>query len=169
MTTATIAFPSMTRRRGRHRRPSVAARTAGRVVTTALFAVIALLLAIGYGTIDNRWYKVVSIQGQSMRSAMEPGDLAIFIRPDHVEVGDIAVFQVNGSIVTHRIVDIDADGNYVTQGDANPSPDRWDPNEVDIVGVYLFRIPLLGRLFGLGSSAYLSDQASVPVSLAAAP
>jgi len=168
MTTATIAFPAMTRRRGRHRRPSVAAKTAGRVITTALFAVIALLLAIGYGTIDNRWYKVVSIQGESMAPAMEAGDLAFFIRPDHVEVGDIAVFQVNGAIVTHRIIDIDSDGNYVTRGDANPSPDRWDPEDVEVVGVYLFHVPLLGHLFGSGSGAYLSDQATVPVSLVVA-
>lgn len=102
-----------------------------------------------------------------MAPTIETGDLTFISRPDQIEVGDIAVFRVNGSIVTHRIVDIEDDGSYVTQGDANPSPDRWDPGSVEVIGVYLFRIPLLGNLFGPGVGAFLADRGRVAVDLAA--
>jgi signal peptidase len=167
MTSIAIATARHIRQRGRHRKPPVTAKVIGRLTTVALLAILLLMLAIAYGTVDNRWYRVLSIQGNSMAPTIETGDLTFISRPDHIEVGDIAVFQLNGSIVTHRVVAIEDDGSYVTQGDANPSPDRWDPESVEVVGVYLFRIPLLGNLFGSGVGAFLTDRAGVTVDLAA--
>jgi signal peptidase I len=171
MTSTTISGHRI-RRRGRHKRKSVVAvvmrrvvSIMGRLITIALVASLLLSLAIAYGTIDNRWYKVVAIQGGSMSPTIERGDLAFFIRPDNVEVGDIVIFEVAGSIVTHRIVAIDPDGGYVTQGDANPSTDRWQPGELHIVGDYLFHIPLIGNLFSTGAAAYLTDAETVTVHL----
>lgn len=156
------------RRRGRHRKESsipATVKRGGRVLTSAILALALLLVgAIAYGSIDNRWYRVVSVQGGSMAPTINLGDIAFVGRPDSVEVGDIGVFQVNGHIVTHRIVGIDEDGNYITQGDANPSPDRWNPDKVRLAGVYLFKIPLLGNVFGHGIGAYMTDREVVSFS-----
>jgi len=164
------------RRRGRHKRRSVSAvvfrrvlSVAGRLTTVALVFSLVLALAIAYGTVDNRWYRVVAVQGESMSPAIERGDLLLVMRPDHVELGDIVVFEADGSVVTHRVVAIGDDGGYVTQGDANPSPDRWGPGEIRIVGEYLFRIPVVGNLFSHGSGAYLTDSDAIPVRVEAEP
>jgi signal peptidase I len=175
MTSTTITGHRI-RRRGRHRRASVAVvitrrvvSIMGRLITIALVASLVLAAVIAYGTVDNRWYKVVAVQGGSMSPTIEQGDLVFFMRPDSIEVGDIVILEVAGSIVTHRVVDIDSNGGYVTQGDANPTPDRWQPGEIRIVGDYLFRIPLIGKLFSSGVGAYLTDADSVAVQVESEP
>jgi signal peptidase I len=175
MTTTTISGHRI-RRRGRHKRQSVTAAVfrrvlsvAGRLTTCALAVSLILALAIAYGTVDNRWYRVVAVEGGSMSPTIERGDLLFFMRPDHVEVGDIVVFEADESVVTHRVVAIDDGGGYVTQGDANPSPDRWGRGEIRIVGEYLFKIPLLGNLFSHGSGAYLTDSDVIPVRVESEP
>ena len=39
-------------------------------------------------------------------------------------VGDIVVFEEEGSLITHRIIRIDEDNNIVTRGDANNTEDE---------------------------------------------
>ena len=65
-----------------------------------------------------------------------------------VEEGDIVAYRASehasADIVTHRVIEIDADGNMKTQGDANNRPDEGTVTKADIVGTYLFQIPSLG-------------------------
>lgn len=112
-----------------------------------LAVALALLVVVLYGTVNNRWYQVIAVQGESMEPTIDQGDLILFTRPDDPEAGDIGIFQVNGKIVTHRIVDIADDGSYITQGDANLTADDWSDAQVQLVGIYRARIPWLGRLW----------------------
>jgi signal peptidase I len=140
----------------------------GRLLTALLLVLLAVTLVTGYGTVDNRWYKVVAVKGGSMAPTIEPGDLVFIGRADHLEIGDIGVFQVNGKVVTHRVVGINADGTYMTQGDANPTPDRWEGADINVVGRYLFRIPMIGAGFSSGVGAWYTDSDSLGFSVSEA-
>jgi signal peptidase I len=106
---------------------------------------------------DNRWYKVLSVDGASMEPTVNQGDLMVVTRPRTLEIGDIGVFQVDGRLVTHRVIGIESDGSYITKGDANPSPDRWNGSQIEVVGVYRLRIPLVGHLLSSGVGAWFTD------------
>jgi signal peptidase len=137
-----------------------------RLLMLVIVLVLGTAIAVAYGTVDNRWYKVVAVEGSSMEPTIDAGDIIFIGRPTSPEVGDIGVFQVNGKVVTHRIVDFGPDGSFVTRGDANPANDRWEGAEVDLIGVYMFRIPWVGNLFSAGIGAWFtdSDRASTQVS-----
>ncbi len=84
--------------------------------------------------------------------------------PDHIEVGDlvfvvktkaeelkkedIIAFMKDGSVTTHRIIDIATDENgkllFTTKGDANNTEDMDPVSEDDIVGIFKSRIPKVG-------------------------
>lgn len=146
-----------------------ASRTALVVVRALLIAAIGLTLFVGYGLIDNAWYRVLAVRGGSMQPTISPGDLIVITRPpDDVEEGMILTLQVDGAVVTHRVVAVRHDGTFVTQGDANDSRDDFSANQVRIVGVYRFMIPWLGNLVDLfvGSGAWASTSGDVGVELA---
>jgi signal peptidase I len=117
------------------------------LVVAVLAFMLVLLAVILYGATNNRWYKVIGVQGASMSPTINRGDLILMTRPEDPQIGDIGVFQVDGKIVTHRIVDITPDGEYITQGDANATPDDWSEAQVRLVGVYRARIPWVGRFW----------------------
>ncbi|MGH8913756.1 MAG: signal peptidase I [Acidimicrobiia bacterium] len=154
--------------RHRHLRRVDAPTTGERLLAWFLILSLLAMAAVAYGIMDNRWYKVLAVDGGSMEPTINRGDLMVITRPGTVEVGDIAVFQVDGRLVTHRVVDIEADGTLVTQGDANPAPDRWDGAAIEVVGVYRFRIPLLGHLLSSGVGAWFVDSDTLGVSVASA-
>lgn len=76
---------------------------------------------------------VLFVETGSMSPTLEPNDGFVAI-PSIIagepEVGDIIVFQSQeiggGEITTHRVVSITEDGEYITQGDANPFTDQSD-------------------------------------------
>jgi signal peptidase I len=164
-----------TRARGRHRTKKAGAIShnplraiGGRMLTVVLIIALTATVAIGYGMVDNRWYRVIGVDGGSMTPTIDRGDLIFVSRPTDIAVGDIAVFRVDDHLVTHRIIGISADGSYITQGDANPSPDHWNGANVEVIGEYLFRLPLIGTAFSSGVGAWYTDQATVGVEITAA-
>jgi len=132
-----------------------------------LFIILCVLLVYGT-TINNRWYKLLVVTSGSMSPIFEAGDLICIIRmdPDRAKVGDIVTFKSEEGILTHRIVEIKADGEIVTKGDANKVNDSW-PNNWKLGKVetkYLFRIPKLGYFISWwsgifhGTGAILNDK-----------
>lgn len=75
-------------------------------------------------------------------------------KPEDIKVGDVITFNstatlTTGMTITHRVVDIKTENGvytYLTQGDANVSPDGAYVPFDHIYGKVLFRIPQLGRL-----------------------
>ena len=66
------------------------------------------------------------------------GDLILIdtSTPQTLEAGQVVtVRRPDGALVTHRIVEVRADGTFITQGDANPIPDIDPRSPDDLAGV----------------------------------
>ncbi len=65
--------------------------------------------------------------GVIMTGSMEPNittnDLIVVKNTEDYQVDDVVVYQSNGSLVVHRIIEVDGD-KLITQGDANNVPDE---------------------------------------------
>jgi len=80
---------------------------------------------------------------------IEVGDL-IFVgpaKPEALAVGDIIAFMDGTTVITHRIVEVQTENGleFITQGDANNTPDMQPVTEANLVGIYRFRIPGVGN------------------------
>lgn len=87
----------------------------------------------------------------SMEPKIAGGDLVITktVVPATLKTDDIVSFKEGNAVITHRIVGLTANGGdpaFITQGDANNAPDENAVTYSQIEGVYLFKIPGLGRL-----------------------
>ncbi len=106
---------------------------------------VMLLVFLAYGSIDNRWYRVVTVEGNSMSPTMWYGDLMVVTPPTKdIQTNSIVLMNIDGGLVTHRLVGYDANGRPVTKGDANDVVDNFANPNLQIVGIYRFRLPGLG-------------------------
>ena len=88
---------------------------------------------IGAGLAGTPWYRFVTIEGGSMAPAIARGDLILVTpAPAQVEPGMILVLRVGGQLVTHRVVAVNADGTFITRGDANAVDDAWGGQPVTV-------------------------------------
>jgi signal peptidase I len=122
----------------------------GAAVEGALVAALALAVFIAIGVVGNPWYHIVSIKGGSMAPTIERGDLILVTSaPARIEPGMVLVLNVGGQAVTHRVVAVNADGSFVTRGDANHVDDDWGGQPVKVIGRYLATIPWLGAILSV--------------------
>lgn len=130
-------------------------RLAGTVLSAAVLVVtvgIALATIVVPKLLGAAPYTVLT---GSMRPTMAPGALAIVAPLDaaDIRIGDVITYQLTPGepeVVTHRVVGINAasDGGrtYVTQGDANTSPDAEPVIEAQIRGKVAYSVPLMGHV-----------------------
>lgn len=95
--------------------------------------VIGIFIVIGIGYLLG--YRPIVIGGGSMLPTLTWGDIIVVYKPakEDIKVGDILTFSfgegVNSdgvNLVTHRIIEIDENGYFYTQGDnPNNSPDGY--------------------------------------------
>ena len=90
--------------------------------------------------------RLVIVSGHSMEPTYDLGDIVVTRGGGTPEVGDTVVFEVpdgnaEGMLVIHRIVDVDDDGFFITQGDNRDTPDQWPLTADDIVGEPLLHVP----------------------------
>lgn len=126
---------------------------AGKIVSiiTAIFLVVTLIFTI-YVMKCSANGKTVNVFGRSIlkvvTGSMEPsihtGDYIIVEKTDteNLKVGDIITFyseqsDISGKLVTHRISAINADGTFITKGDANQISDSLEVRSDQIVGKYI--------------------------------
>jgi len=115
-----------------------------RLVLTVLVLVLASL-AFLYFSPD---YNLYLVRSESMRPAINMGDLIITGPLDgpingEVKPGMIVTYQYKKGNVTHRVLSIDGE-TLVTKGDATEDPDSWPVVLPDVRGIYLFKIPYVG-------------------------
>ena len=80
----------------------------------------------------------------SMEPELSANDLIFVRQMDSYECRDVVVFQSYGSLIVHRIIDIDGE-TVITQGDANDTAD--DPIKLEeIKGEVVGRIPYVGAV-----------------------
>ncbi|QGU08459.1 Signal peptidase I W [Corynebacterium occultum] len=95
----------------------------------------------------------VTVLSGSMEPSYSPGDLVV-IRPtpaDEVQVGQVLTYQLRSddpTLVTHRVLSRSMSTNgeltFITQGDANDTPDEQPVKAVQVVGSVWYTIPWLG-------------------------
>jgi signal peptidase len=87
---------------------------------------------------------VYVVQSPSMKPTLRPGD-AVVVKPVDglVEPGQVVTYEMQGKLITHRVVRVDGDGIY-TKGDAADEEDPWQIPRSAVRGQMDFRIPYGG-------------------------
>ena len=91
-------------------------------------------------------YSSLMVATGSMSGTIEEGDLIIIKDTDDYKIGDIVTFFQDGDDIptTHRIYNIDENGNWKTRGDANNSYDKRSITSDEIIGEVVLVIPYVG-------------------------
>lgn len=114
-------------------------------IWTTIFIFISFLFVITvWGGI-----RPLTVMSGSMEPSIKTGSVAIIetnlTEFKDIKKGDIITFDIGGSLVTHRAVDITKDGVY-TKGDANNAKDPWIVTSDMYYGKELFSVPYIGYL-----------------------
>ena len=114
------------------------------ITVIALGFVIYVMVCSANGKAVNVFGKsVLKVVTGSMEPSLQIGDYIVVEKtdPSALKEGDIISFyseqsDINGMLVTHRIVSINDDGSFVTKGDANLISDSITVSADKIVGKY---------------------------------
>ena len=79
-------------------------------------------------------FGVATVESDSMWPVFKQGDAVIVVPQDDYEVGDIVAYQDGSSITSHRIIEENLNGTFITKGDNNPSQDTEPLREEYIIG-----------------------------------
>ena len=131
--------------------------TLSTLILIALAALALLLLAPRF-----LGYETLAVLSGSMEPEISVGAIVYTkeVDPEELKAGDILTYQINGgTMVTHRIVEVDAAGKqFITKGDANDVIDGSPVNYDQVVGKAEFHVPLIG---------YISIYIRTPLGIAA--
>lgn len=117
--------------------------------------IVVLALVLWPSSLGGRLGLVI-VAGNSMEPTYQLGDAVVAWRQP-VEVGDIILYRIphgspgEGKTVIHRVVGGDGNG-WVTRGDNTTYPDKWQPTNLDVLGVAEMKVPLGGEMLRLASS-----------------
>ena len=122
-----------------------------RRIASKVLTIIVLIIMIGTVMLvsNHFYYGALVIATDSMTGELNRGDVAIFQRYEDQFIieGQVIVFEQNGSMIVHRVADIQIiNGNtrYYTKGDANEDLDAGFRTDADIVGLVNHKLPFLG-------------------------
>lgn len=97
-------------------------------------------------------YRPVAVMSNSMVPEFARGYVVITKKINekdikNIKVGDVLEYQLNQSVVIHRIINIeDEEGSliFTTRGDNNNAPDIKKVEQNQIIGIVKFKIPYVG-------------------------
>lgn len=127
-------------------------------ISVSLVILVSLLYIISTAQTRNNPEHVPSVLGftpltvvsGSMSPGIETGDMVIIRKGNkNIKPGDIVTYRLENVLVTHRvkyISDANAAEVFITKGDANGIPDFKTVERSQILGKYMFRIPMGGYL-----------------------
>lgn len=121
-----------------------------RVASKALTAVVVVIMIGTVMLVSNQFrYGSLVIATESMTGELNKGDVVIFesFENQSVKEGQVIVFEKNGSMIVHRVVDIkiiNGIARYYTKGDANEHNDSGFITDDNIVGIANHKLPLFG-------------------------
>lgn len=145
------------------------------LISVLLWAIILIMALFTFTTLATKDNKSVSrvagftpliVKSQSMAPTFNEGDLIIIKAVDTAKLvkGDIITFHtiINNEFAlnTHRIESINENAgmrSYTTKGDNNAIADTHMISDGDIVGKYVLKLPLVGKLMSFlsGSTGFL--------------
>lgn len=93
-------------------------------------------------------YKSYIIKTNSMEPTISINDVVITkkVEKEEIKIGDVITFLQDGEVITHRITQIDDNGNYTTKGDNNNIEDIFKITYENIEGKHILTIPYLGKI-----------------------
>ncbi|MCD8195420.1 MAG: signal peptidase I, partial [Coprobacillus sp.] len=99
------------------------------ILITVLLASVSVYVLVEQYAYNNQMptvfgYSVASVGSGSMEPTINTGDVIVNKKCDQYEVDDIITFysEAESRYITHRIVDINEDGSFKTQGDREGQP-----------------------------------------------
>jgi signal peptidase I len=97
------------------------------IIKAILIVIISVLLGFGIYSWNSSivgkaipmplGFGLAEVLSDSMYPTIKTGDVIMVVPKDEYKVGDIVAFEDGSMIVTHRIVDENEDGSFVTKGD----------------------------------------------------
>lgn len=129
-------------------------------IFTLFFVYVIVVLMFENVALFNRYQHYVIGSG-SMAPTIDVGDVVVIdrrVKASSLEVGDIIAFhepEPDSRIIVHRVHAIDVvEGERVfeTIAEISDQPDDWLIQEADIIGVYRFHVPRLGRFLMFAQS-----------------
>lgn len=94
-------------------------------------------------------YKPVVVLTGSMEPFMRTNSVAVVKETKDIEKNDVIMFAVDDeTMVCHRVVGIDKEGNIATKGDSNETADFSKISLEDVKGKVVMRINFLADVIG---------------------
>ena len=97
------------------------------IIKAILIVVISVLLGFGIYSWNSSMvgkaipmplgFGLAEVLSDSMYPTIKTGDVIMVVPKDEYQIGDIVAFEDGSMIVTHRIIDQNEDGSFVTKGD----------------------------------------------------
>lgn len=110
-------------------------------------AIITMLIVLVSGSFK---YQIIAVASNSMNPIFYRGDAVVIekCQASDVKVNDIVVFESEGAMIIHRIIEKEKLKNdtfvFKTKGDNNKSPDPYMVTSNQIIGKYKFGVKLIG-------------------------
>lgn len=127
-------------------------------VAVSFIIIVSLLYIISTAQTRNNPDYIPSVLGftpltvvsASMSPGIETGDMVIIRKGSkNIKPGDVITYRLEDMLVTHRVknvTDANATEVFITQGDANSIPDFKIVERGNILGKYVFKIPMGGYI-----------------------
>ena len=138
------------------------------IVKVILIVIISVIIGFGIYTWNNEMmmgsklpmplgFGVAEVLSDSMYPTFETGDVVVIVPQDKYEIGDIVAFQDGSMVVTHRIIDVNENGDFVTKGDLEGnSVDTMPLKEIYIYGKVVMKFDNMGPLVRVIKSPVVS-------------
>jgi len=138
-----------TRYQTRHRRKR--AFLSG-IIWTACACLVLIIGLLAFIHFSNN-YGLYVVRSESMARAVNLGDLVVTGpvgdlpgATNKIKIGSVIAYTTDKGTTLHRIVGITNDGLFLTKGDRSEASDPVPVELSQIVGLYIFHIPYLGRI-----------------------
>ena len=133
------------------------------IIKGILIVIISILLGFGIYSWNSSMvgkaipmplgFGLAEVLSDSMYPTIKTGDVIMVVPQDEYEVGDIVAFEDGSMIVTHRIIEENEDGTFVTKGDyIGNSKDDMPLQERYIIGKVVKNFAGLGPFVSIMQS-----------------
>lgn len=121
-------------------------------IIQTILIIIGVVAIVGFVIPSLLGYKPRVVKSGSMEPEIMTGAIAYndtHAKVEDVKVGDIIVYQIEESYVTHRVVAINDDNTFTTKGDANQTEDLAPVKYDWFRGKTAFTIPYAGYILDI--------------------
>lgn len=119
------------------------------ILTYAFYTAVALIVVLLFSSAlpIPGGIKTFVVQSGSMEPSIGTGSVVVVKPSDTYAQGDVITFGPRSKTkppTTHRIIEVKADGNFVTKGDANEDEDVRAVSRYEVIGKVIFTLPWVG-------------------------